>query len=108
VNAPIVKPRALPLLMLAALPFLASASDGPPVHLVCAPKPLVCMGVASNPDARFDPLIQQLMVKQQLDAQPKGWSVIFLYVPDSNTRELEEMQIRLLEELLSRERATAK
>jgi hypothetical protein len=104
----IAKPRAFLLLTLAALPFLALASDDPPVHLVCAPRPLVCMGVASKPDSRFDPLIQQLLVKQQLDAQPKGWSVIFLYVPDTNTRELEEIQIRLLAELLARERAAAK
>jgi hypothetical protein len=91
------------LAALLALPLVAAAEDPKPVHLVCSPKPLVCTS-----SARFDPLTQQLLVRKQLDDQPKGWSVIFLYVPVTDTRELEELQIRFLDELLKRESAPAK
>jgi hypothetical protein len=93
-----MNPRMIALVTLLTLPLIAAADDPQPVHLVCSPKPLVCTS-----SARFDPLMQQLMVRKQLEGQPKGWSVIFLYVPVTDARELEELQIRFLDELLKRE-----
>jgi len=100
-----MKTRVLALLGLAALPLVTAAADAPaPVRLICSPHPpLICASFSTS--GRFDPLMQQLMVRQQLDGQAKGWGVIFLYVPNTDTRALEELQIRFLDELLARERA---
>jgi hypothetical protein len=74
---------------------------------MCSPHPpLVCASFSTT--GRFDPLMQQLMVRRQLDGQAKGWGVIFLYVPNADPRALEELQIRFLDELLARERNAGK
>jgi hypothetical protein len=89
-----------------AMPTLTAADEVSPVNLVCSPRPpLVCASFSTTAPGRFDPLMQQLMVRQQLDGQAKGWGVIFLYVPNADVRTLEELQIRFLDELLARERA---
>lgn len=99
-----MKTRALALLALAAVPLVTVADEPPPpVRLMCSPHPpLICASFSTT--GRFDPLMQQLMVRQQLDGQAKGWGVIFLYVPNADPRALEELQIRFLDELLARER----
>jgi len=102
-----MKTRALAMLATAALPFVAAADEPQPVRLVCSPHPpLICASFSTS--GRFDPLMQQLMVRQQLDGQAKGWGVIFLYVPNADPRALEELQIRFLDELLARERNASK
>jgi hypothetical protein len=91
------------MLAMAALPLVTAADEPQPVRLICSPRPpLVCASFSTN--GRFDPLMQQLMVRQQLDGQAKDWGVIFLYVPNADPRALEELQIRFLDELLARER----
>jgi hypothetical protein len=102
-----MKPRALVMLATAALPLVTAADEPPPVRLMCSPHPpLICASFSTN--GRFDPLMQQLMVRQQLDGQAKGWGVIFLYVPNADPRALEELQIRFLDELLARQRDAGK
>jgi hypothetical protein len=98
-----MRTRAFAMLAAAALPLVTAADEPQPVRLMCAPRPpLICASFSTT--GRFDPLMQQLMVRQQLDGQAKGWGVIFLYVPNADTRALEELQIRFLDELLARER----
>ena len=102
-----MKTRAFAMLAAVALPLVTVADEPQPVRLMCAPRPpLICASFSTT--GRFDPLMQQLMVRQQLDGQAKGWGVIFLYVPNADTRALEELQIRFLDELLARERNAGK
>jgi len=98
-----MRTRALALLAAVASPLVTAADTPQPVRLVCSPQPpLICASFSTT--GRFDPLMQQLMVRQQLDGQAKGWGVIFLYVPNTDVSALEELQIRFLDELLARER----
>ncbi len=52
---------------------------------------------------RFDPLVQKLMVKQQLAQHPIIDEPKFLVIPHEGDAELTEMQIRYLEKLLDKE-----
>jgi hypothetical protein len=97
---------ALTLMGFAAIPFTTLADETQPVKLTCSPRPpLVCASFSTTTPGRFDPLMQQWMVRQQLDGQAKNWGVIFLYVPNVDARTLEELQIRFLDELLSRQKS---
>ncbi|MEH6470102.1 MAG: hypothetical protein V7752_02520 [Halopseudomonas sp.] len=51
---------------------------------------------------RFDPLVQQLLLKQQLSGHPVIDSPRFVVIPTSSDAALTEMQIRYLEQLLSK------
>jgi len=77
----------------------------PSSHLVCTPQPLICTTFAGGKEA-FSPLVQHLLVRRQLEMQPKGWEMIYLYVPSMDPRALEEMQIRFLDDLMARHRET--
>jgi hypothetical protein len=102
-----MRTSALTILALAALPFATFADETQPVKLTCSPQPpLICASFSTTTPGRFDPLMQQWMVRQQLDGQAKNWGVIFLYVPNVDVRTLEELQIRFLDELLSRQKST--
>ncbi|WP_210397885.1 hypothetical protein [Motiliproteus sediminis] len=51
---------------------------------------------------RFDPMVQQLLVKQQLSGHPVIEQPRFLVIPYRDDGYLTEAQIRYLEQLLSR------
>src|SRR5262245_27664264 len=92
--------------VLAAAPALTTAGDlTVPTTVICTPEPLVCTTFAANSNDRFGPLVQHLLVRNQLQAQPKGWQMIYFYVPAMDPRALEELQIRLMDELLARKNA---
>lgn len=82
-----------------------AASVTPPVHVICTPQPLICTTIAAESNDRFQPLVQHLLVRQQLESQPRGWQMIYIYLPTMDPRALEELQIRFLDELLQRKRA---
>lgn len=98
-----MNPRCLLISALAIAPALSSAQElTPATHVICTPQPLICTTIAASSKDRFEPLVQHLLVRQQLEAQPKGWQMIYLYVPAMDPRALEELQIRFLDELLAR------
>lgn len=104
-----MKVRQLALGALAGAPLCASADDlTVSTTVICTPEPLICTTFAANSNDRFGPLVQHLLVRRQLEAQPKGWQMIYLYVPAMDTRALEELQIRFMDELLSRKREQEK
>ena len=74
-----------------------------PVHVICTAQ-LICTSIVAGSKDRFDPLIQQLLARGQLDSQPRGWQLLYIYVPDADTQSLEELRIRFLDELLQRQR----
>lgn len=82
---------------------LCSADDlTPATTVICTPEPLICTTFAAGSKDRFEPLVQHLLVRRQLEAQPKGWQMIYVYVPAMDPRALEELLIRFLDELLAR------
>jgi hypothetical protein len=94
------------LLSLAVLACAAGASaQERPTPIVCTPKPVAC---APRPLDRLDPQLQRLLVERQLEKQPPYWTTVYFYLPALNERELQELQIRYLEELLAREKEKAK
>jgi hypothetical protein len=97
--------NALRLALLAAVLGPAVAVGGDPAPLVCTPQPLACEPSAAS---RVDPQLQRLLVERQLQAQPERWTAVYFYLPVLDERELLELQIRYLEELLLREKAKAK
>lgn len=100
-----MKLRHLLLGALAVVPALSSADDvTPSTHVICTPEPLICTTFAASSKDRFEPLVQHLLVRRQLESQPRGWQMIYVYVPAMDPRALEELQIRFLDELLSRKK----
>lgn len=100
--------RIISLCALAAASASAGADDvTAATAVVCTPQPVICTTFAASSNDRFTPLVQHLLVRSQLEAQPKGWQMVFLYVPSMDTRALEELQIRFLDELLARQKAEA-
>lgn len=91
--------RALVALAAVAGAAAATADDGP---IVCTPQPVVCKPQAAN---RLDPQLQRLLVERQLAKAPPYWTTVYFYLPALDERELQELQIRYLEELLAREKA---
>lgn len=97
-------PRAL-FGAIALVSGLCSADDlTPATTVICTPEPLICTTFAAGSKDRFEPLVQHLLVRRQLETQPRGWQMIYVYVPAMDPRALEELQIRFLDELLSRKR----
>ena len=72
------------------------------VHVVCTSRPTFCSTFHLTPDDRFDPFVQHLLVRQELDRLPTGWRAFHAVLPyeDLNRRHLEEMQIRFINDLL--------
>jgi hypothetical protein len=68
------------------------------------PQPVAC---ASGTIDRLDPSLQRQLVEQQLNSQPPYWTTVYFYLPPLGDSELEELQIRYLEELLARHKARA-
>ena len=91
--------------------LLASAAIGQTlapggVSVICTPQPVVCTGFNLTPDDRFDPFVQHLLVRQQIQALPLGAQITNFYMPyPSDTRSIEELQIRYMDELRRRQAA---
>ncbi|MGI9341869.1 MAG: hypothetical protein ACR2QV_03415 [Gammaproteobacteria bacterium] len=82
----------------------AAANGG--AHVICTPQPVVCTSFNLVPDDRFDPFVQHLLVRQQIQALPLGAQITNLYVPYvMDKRNIEEIQIRYLDELRRRQAA---
>ena len=95
--------RTLAVAMLATS-FMAWAGE-PPAPIVCTPQPIACEPRALD---RLDPMLQRQLVERQLQTQPPYWTTVYFYLPPLGHRELEELQIRYLEELLARRREQAR
>jgi hypothetical protein len=83
------------------LAFAAVATAQPP-PIVCTPNPIAC---ERAPVDRFDPAFQRFLVERRLELQPSYWTTVYFYLPPLEQRELQELQIRYLAELLAREQA---
>ena len=92
--------NASPLLFV-TLAFAASAAAAE-APIVCTPNPIAC--VPAPPD-RFDPAFQRFLVERRLELQPQYWTTVYFYLPPLEQRELQELQIRYLAELLRHEAA---
>ncbi len=104
-----MKYRTAALVALVAGSRTAAAGDDvtPAATVVCTPQPVICTTIAATSNDRFSPFVQHLLVRSQLESQPKGWQRVFLYVPSMDTRALEELQIRFLDELMARQKGEA-
>ena len=92
--------NASPLLIVTlALATSTAAAESP---LVCTPNPIAC---EPAPAGRFDPAFQRLLVERKLELQPQYWTTVYFYLPPLEPRELQELQIRYIAELLKREEA---
>lgn len=81
---------------------LAFADGG--VQTICTPNPTICTSLRITPDDRYDPFVQHLLVRQQLNALPLNAQITNFYLPYTiDKRGLEEIQIRFLDELRRRE-----
>lgn len=89
------------LLSLATLALAASTATAES-PLVCTPDPIAC---ERAPADRFDPAFQRFLVERKLELQPSYWTTVYFYLPPLEQRELQELQIRYLAELLKREGA---
>lgn len=83
-------------LLVATLAIAASAAAAEP-PIVCTPNPIAC---ERAPAGRFDPAFQRFLVEQKLELQPQYWTTVYFYLPPLEQRELQELQIRYLAELL--------
>lgn len=94
-----------------ALSLLATAASSQTpvpggVSVICTPQPTVCTSFSLTPNDRFDPFVQHLLVRQQIQALPLGAQITSFYMPyPDNTRSVEELQIRYMDELRRREAA---
>jgi hypothetical protein len=70
-------------------------------RIVCISRPAACATYLGAP-GRFDALVQQWLVRQQLAAQPRDWELIDVYLPSATPQTLEELQIQLLQQLQAR------
>lgn len=93
--------NAAPMLFAVALALAASARAEPP-PIVCTPNPIAC---EPAPVSRFDPAFQRFLVERKLELQPSYWTTVYFYLPPLEQRELQELQIRYIAELLAREQA---
>lgn len=97
------------LTLLAAASMLSSSAllaNGSPV--ICTPNPTICTTFRITPGDRFDPFVQHLLVRQQLNALPLTPQITNFYMPYTiDKRDLEEIQIRFLDELRRRTEAEA-
>ena len=84
----------------------ADANGG--AQVICTPQPIVCTSFSLVPNDRYDPFVQHLLVRQQIESLPLGARITSFYMPyPSDTRNIEEIQIRYLDELRRREAAEA-
>jgi|GEM_PF-5479345 len=84
--------------------LIASAADADGNHTICTPNPVICTTFDLAPDDRFDPFVQHLLVRQQLQALPLATPITNFYMPyPLDKRSLEEIQIRFMDELRRRE-----
>lgn len=88
--------------------FCASVVKAEQLKTICTPSPTVCTTFVGDADARFDPFVQHMLVREQLHSLPTDWRVTHFYVPHTiDQRALEEMQIQFLDQLNRREAAEA-
>ena len=86
---------------IAALSSSAALANGAPV--ICTPNPTICTTFRIDSDDRYDPFVQHLLVRQQLNALPLDAQITNFYMPYTiDKRGLEEIQIRFLDELRRR------
>ena len=69
------------------------------VQPLCPPGGL-CGALVLVPDDRFDPLVQNMLAKQELARLPKDYRPLFLILPAPADSGLAEHQIRFLHQLL--------
>jgi hypothetical protein len=99
-------PAFLTILILVAAP--AASGVGAPFHAICAPQPTICTTFLLGPDDRFDPFVQHLLVRGQLEALPTHWVPFYFLLPPVEDPHLLELQIRYLDELLRRRSVDSK
>ena len=76
--------------------------------LICTPNPIICTRFNIDSGDRFDPFVQHLLVRQQVQALPLAPQITNFYMPyQLDKRGLEEIQIRYMDELRRREAAEA-
>lgn len=89
--------------------LICSAVDADGTQHICTPNPVVCTSFNITPSDRFDPFVQHLLVRQQVQALPLTPQITNFYMPyQLDKRSLEEIQIRYMDELLRRADAEAK
>ncbi len=89
--------------------LIASAVDADGNNTICTPNPVICTTFDLVPDDRFDPFVQHLLVRQQLQALPLTAPITNFYMPyPLDKRSIEEIQIRFMDELRRREAAEKK
>jgi len=92
--------------LIAGLICTAVGADG--TQHICTPNPVVCTSFNIVPSDRFDPFVQHLLVRQQIQALPLAPQITNFYMPyQLDKRSLEEIQIRYMDELLRRADAEA-
>ncbi len=50
--------------------LIASAANADGTQMICTPDPIVCTRFDLVPNDRFDPFVQHLLVRQQIQALP--------------------------------------
>lgn len=85
-----------------AVLLVAKATMADQVRVICTSRPTVCTTFGPDTD-RYDPLVQHLLVRRELDRLPRNWRRHDFYLPHAvDPRELEELQIRYLDQLNQR------
>ena len=88
----------LPLFLL----FACDVALADQVRVICTSRPTICTTFGAGTD-RYDPLVQHLLVRRELDRLPRNWRRHDFYLPYTvEPRELEELQIRYLDQLNQR------
>ncbi len=86
--------------------LITGNADADGAHMICTPNPVVCTNFDLVPNDRFDPFVQHLLVRQQIQALPLAPQITNFYMPyQLDKRSLEEIQIRFMDELQRREAA---
>jgi hypothetical protein len=94
------------LILAAGLICTTVSADGN--SLICTPNPVICTRFNIDSGDRFDPFVQHLLVRQQLNALPLGAQITNFYMPyPLDKRGIEEIQIRYIDELRRRKAAEA-
>ena len=100
-----MRARAAVAALLLSLGVTSSAHTDPVVSPFCAPGSGFCAALLIVPEDRFNPLIQQLMLRDQL--RPTAFLPLFHPYPEGIDERLVEMQIQYLQQLLEARRASA-
>ncbi len=88
--------------------FFASMAEAEQLKTICTSSPTICTTFVGEDDPRFDPFVQHMLVRQQLETLPTDWRLTHFYVPHfDDTRAREEMQIQYLDHLNQRKAADA-